>query len=58
MTREREVLEGIRRGLADVEAGRVVSHEEAMAQLDAAIEAASQRRRVDHPEPRQPSRRR
>jgi predicted transcriptional regulator len=58
MARQREVLEGTRRGLADVEAGRVISHEEAMAELDAAIEAAIQRRRVDHPEPRQPSRRR
>jgi predicted transcriptional regulator len=38
--RERETIEGIRRALADLEAGRVVSHEEAMAEIDAVIEAA------------------
>ena len=30
--RELEIIEGIKRGLADVEAGRVVSHDEAMAE--------------------------
>ena len=30
--RELEIIEGIKRGLADVEAGRVVPHEEAMAE--------------------------
>lgn len=38
--RELAIIEGIRRGLADVEAGRVVSHEEAMTELHAAIDAA------------------
>mgnify|MGYP001606178048 FL=1 len=30
--RELEIVEGIKRGLADVEAGRVVPHDEAMAE--------------------------
>ena len=30
--RELEIIEGIKRGLADVEAGRVVPHDEAMAE--------------------------
>jgi predicted transcriptional regulator len=30
--RELEIIEGIQRGLADVEAGRVVPHDEAMAE--------------------------
>ena len=30
--RELEIIEGIKRGMADVEAGRVVSHDEAMAE--------------------------
>lgn len=38
--RELEFIEGIQRGLADLEAGRVVSHEAAMAEIDAVIEAA------------------
>ncbi|MEA1941351.1 MAG: CopG family ribbon-helix-helix protein [Pseudomonadota bacterium] len=38
--RELEVLEGIERGFADVEAGRTLSHEDAMAELDAAIDPA------------------
>lgn len=38
--RELEFIEGIQRGLADLEAGRVVSHEPAMAEIDAVIEAA------------------
>jgi len=36
--RELAVIEGIKRGIADVEAGRQVGHEEAMAEIDAAIE--------------------
>ncbi|MEM7694469.1 MAG: CopG family transcriptional regulator [Pseudomonadota bacterium] len=36
-----EILEGIQRGLADVEAGRVVPHDEAMRELRAAIDRAS-----------------
>ncbi|CAN5287799.1 CopG family ribbon-helix-helix protein [soil metagenome] len=38
--RELEFIEGIQRGLADLEAGRVVSHEAAMAEIDAVIEGA------------------
>lgn len=37
--RELDVVEGIRRGLADIEAGRLVGHEDAMAELDAVIAA-------------------
>jgi predicted transcriptional regulator len=39
--RELAIVEGIAEGLADVEAGRLVPHDEAMAELDAAIEAAA-----------------
>ncbi len=42
--RELEIIEGIKRGLADVEAGRVVPHDEAMAELYAAIDAAEAKR--------------
>lgn len=42
--RELEIVEGIKRGLADVEAGRVVPHEEAMAEMYAIIEAAKRRK--------------
>jgi predicted transcriptional regulator len=45
--RELEIVEGIERGLADADAGRVVPHEEAMARIDAVIEAAEQRRERD-----------
>ena len=38
--RELEIIDGIRRGLADVEAGRVVSHDEAVAEIQAVIDAA------------------
>lgn len=38
--RELTIIEGIEQGLADVAAGRVVPHDEAMARLDAAIAAA------------------
>lgn len=37
--RELEIIGGIQRGLADVAAGRVVSHDEAMAELQAVIDA-------------------
>ena len=45
--RELAIIEGIRQGLADVDAGRVVPHEEAMDRLDAVIEAAARRRERD-----------
>jgi predicted transcriptional regulator len=38
--RELEIIEGIKRGLADVEAGRVVPHDEAMAEVYSVIKAA------------------
>jgi len=38
--RELAIIEGIERGLADVEAGRTVSHEDAMASVRRAIEVA------------------
>ncbi len=38
--RELQVIEGIRRGLDDVAAGRVVAHDAAMDEIDAVIEAA------------------
>ncbi|QUD87243.1 CopG family ribbon-helix-helix protein [Phenylobacterium montanum] len=44
--RELEIIEGIKRGLADVEAGRVVSHDEAMAEIEAVIKAAELRRKA------------
>jgi predicted transcriptional regulator len=42
--RELEIIEGIRRGLADLEAGRVLPHEEAVTEIDAVIGAAEARR--------------
>jgi predicted transcriptional regulator len=39
--RELAIIEGIERGLADVEAGRTVSHEDAMASLRQVIDAAA-----------------
>lgn len=41
VNRELEIIEGIQRGLADMEAGRVTPHDEAMDRIDAAIAAAS-----------------
>lgn len=42
--RELAIVEGIKRGMADAAAGRTVSHEEAMAELYAVIEAAEAKR--------------
>ena len=39
--RELAIIEGIRRGLADMEAGRTVPHAEAMARIRKTIEEAS-----------------
>ena len=36
--RELEIIDGIQRGLADVAAGRMVPHDEAMAELQAVID--------------------
>jgi len=37
--REQAIIDGIKRGQADVSAGRLVPHDEAMAELSAAIES-------------------
>ncbi|WP_040592766.1 CopG family ribbon-helix-helix protein [Mesorhizobium metallidurans] len=42
--RELEIIEGVKRGVADAVAGHVVPHDEAMAEIDAIIEAAEARR--------------
>jgi len=39
--RELGIIDGVRRGMADVEAGRVVPHDAAMAEVQAVIEAAT-----------------
>lgn len=39
--RELAIIDGVQRGLADADAGRVVPHDKAMDEVDAAIEAAS-----------------
>jgi predicted transcriptional regulator len=38
--RELEIIDGIQRGVADMEAGRVVSHEDVVAESRAVIDAA------------------
>lgn len=40
VARELEIVDGIERGLADVRAGRVVPHKEAMARLRQTVKAA------------------
>jgi predicted transcriptional regulator len=42
--RELEIIAGIERGIADMKAGRVISHEEAMDQMDRIIEEARRAR--------------
>jgi predicted transcriptional regulator len=44
--RELEIIEGVRRGLADTEAARVVPHDDAMAEIYEAIDAADQDRKA------------
>ena len=39
VNRELQIIDGIRRGLDDVEVGRVTPHDEAMDRIDAAIAA-------------------
>lgn len=41
--RELAIIEGVQSGMADVRAGRVVSHDQAMAEIDAVLEAASRK---------------
>jgi len=43
--RELEIIEGIKRGMADAAAGRVVPHDDAMAEVDAVIEVVEANRR-------------
>ena len=38
--RELAIIDGVQRGLADVEAGRVIPHDAAMAEVQAVIDAA------------------
>lgn len=38
--RELAIIDGVQRGLADADAGRIVPHDKAMDEVDAAIEAA------------------
>ena len=42
--RELAIVEGIKRGLADIEAGRTVPHDVAIARLHAAIERAAKQK--------------
>ena len=42
--RELEIIEGIKRGMADAEADRVVPHDEAMAEIYAVIDTAEAER--------------
>ncbi|MGO8090047.1 CopG family ribbon-helix-helix protein [Rhizobium leguminosarum] len=42
--RELEIIEGIKRGMADAEAGRVISHDQAVAEMRAVIEDAKRRK--------------
>ncbi|RWA72556.1 MAG: hypothetical protein EOQ30_15020 [Mesorhizobium sp.] len=41
---EAKMIEGIKRGIADAKAGRVVPHDVAMAEIDAMIEAGEAER--------------
>ena len=38
VARERAIIEGVQRGMADMKTGRTVPHEEAMAEIDSVIE--------------------
>lgn len=42
---ETKMIEGIKRGIADAKAGRVVPHEVAMVEIDAVIEAVEAERK-------------
>lgn len=45
--RELEIIEGIKRGIADAAAGRVISHAQAVAEMREVIEDAK-RRKAEH----------
>ncbi|MBY3295222.1 ribbon-helix-helix protein, CopG family [Rhizobium laguerreae] len=42
--RELEIIEGIKRGMADAEAGRVIPHEQAVGEMRKVIEDAKRRK--------------
>ncbi|MBY5357081.1 ribbon-helix-helix protein, CopG family [Rhizobium leguminosarum] len=42
--RELEIIEGIKRGMADAEAGRVIPHEQVVAEMREVIEDAKRRK--------------
>lgn len=44
--RELDIIEGIHRGIADMKAGRTISHEQAMAEMDTAIEQVASRKQA------------
>ncbi|TWB24708.1 putative transcriptional regulator [Nitrospirillum amazonense] len=44
VAREIALVEGVQRGLADIEAGRLIPHDQAMDELDAAIEEVARSR--------------
>jgi predicted transcriptional regulator len=44
--RELEIVEGIKRGLEDMKAGRLIPHDEAMRRLRATIDRARKRRKA------------
>ena len=41
--RELDIIDGIQNGMADVRDGRVVSHDQAMAEIDAVLNAAERK---------------
>jgi predicted transcriptional regulator len=46
VARERGIIEGIERGLADMKAGRTIPHDAAMAEVDALIDGIEQNRQA------------
>lgn len=44
--RELAIIDGIQRGLDDAKVGRVISHDQAMAELDAVVDASSTERQA------------
>ena len=46
VARERGIIEGIERGLADMNAGRTIPHDAAMAEVDALINGIEQNRQA------------
>ena len=46
VARERSIIEGIERGLADMNAGRTIPHDAAMAEVDALINSIEQNRQA------------